>query len=107
QIYTLSLHDALPISIADLVVRDLSDRRDQQRMRALQPRVALDISPANPRTDMNCLGSDLDFTQALNSSQVDQQSGSSQTKSHGGDEALPARERLGIALREQRNRFGE
>ena len=95
-------------AVADLVVRDMLDRGAEQRVRALQPLVVLDVAPARTRTQAHAVFRDGDLLQLLQLADVDQHRRRGEAKRHRRQEALGAvrkdRHRLDF---HQRSRNGE
>ena len=85
-------------AIADLIMRDMRDGRDQQRMRRLQPRVLENVAPAHHGAERDAAIGDLDLPQLRKLAQIDQQRGSSDAKRQHRHETLAAGKRLGLAV---------
>ena len=94
-------------AVADLIMRDVLDGRDQQRMRLAQPRVVEDVAPAHHGAEGDAVVRDLDLPQLGELAQIDQQRRRSDAERQHRHQALAAGQRLGFAVMgcEQRNRF--
>ena len=96
-------------AIADLIMRDVFDGRDQQRMRLAQPRVVEDVAPAHHGAERDAVVRDLDLPQLGELAQIDQQRRRSDAERQHRHQTLAAGQRLGFAVmrRQQRDRVGE
>ena len=96
-------------AIADLVVRDMRDRGLEQRMRADEPRVVLDVAPAHHGAERDAVGGNPDLAQLRELAQIDQQRRLRQPERQHRHQALAAGERLGVAVArgEQLHGFGQ
>lgn len=84
-------------AIADLVVRDVSYRFNQQRVRDLQLRAALDVTPAHQGTDTNCIMVSRNAVQTGDTADINQESGCCEPECHHRNQALTAGNGLGLA----------
>ena len=96
-------------AIADLVMRDMCDRRPQQRMRVAQPPIVLDFAPAHLCAEPNPIFGDDDAVEARQFAQIDEQFRRGEAKRQQRHQALPAGDRLRLAAvrRQQRHRLGD
>src|SRR5690348_13467882 len=83
-------------TIADLVVRDVSYRFNEQRMCDLQLRAALDVTPAHQGTDTNCIMVGHNAVQTGNTADINQESGFCEPECHHRNQALSAGNDLGL-----------
>ena len=96
-------------AVADLVMRDVRDRRLQQRMRGREPRIVLDVAPAHHGAEPHAVGGNLDLVQLGQLAQVDEQRRRSDTERQHRHQALPAGDGtcLPIMGGKQRDGFGQ
>ena len=96
-------------AIANLIMRDMLDGRDQERMRLAQSRVVEDVAPAHHGAERDAVIRDLDLPQLGELAQIDQQRRRGDAERQHRHQALAAGQRLGLAVvrGEQRNRFGD
>ena len=96
-------------AVADLVMRDMRDRRLQQRMRGRKPRVVQDVAPAHHGAEADAVGADPDLSQFFQLAQVDQQLRRGDAERQHRHQALAAGDHLGVAVLrgEQLHGFGE
>jgi hypothetical protein len=95
-------------TIADLIVRDMLDGRDQQRLCAAQASIVENVAPAHQRTECDAARRNRDRTKLRQLAQVDQEGRRSKAKGKHGYEALTARDGLGVLTRgEQSSCFGD
>src|ERR1051325_318551 len=95
-------------AVADLVMRDMLNRRGEERLRALQLMAVQDVAPTHSCAQDREVLSELHALEARYFPKVDQQRRRRQAEGHGGNEALAAGERLGAASRsEQLDRLVE
>jgi hypothetical protein len=85
-------------TIADLVMRDMRDRRVQQRMARCQPLIVLDVTPAYERAEPEAVIADGNIAEPRQPPQIDQQARGRQAESENRHQALSARDhqRLGV-----------
>ena len=90
-------------------MRDVLDRRDQQRLRLAQSRVVEDVAPAHHGAEGDAVIRDLDLPQLGKLAQIDQQRRRSDAKRQHRHQALAAGQRLGFAVmgRQECDRVGE
>src|SRR5262245_55595610 len=62
----VGMRQATPNSaaVANLIMRNMTDRMPEQRMRGRKPRVAEYVAPAHHGTESNAIAADLDLAQA-------------------------------------------
>ena len=96
-------------AIADLVVRDLTDRGLEQGMRGIEPRVVLDVEPAHHGAEPHAGVGDLDPPQLGELAEIDDERGRGDAERHHRHQALAAGEYLGVAVArpEQRHRLAK
>ena len=96
-------------AVADLIMRDMLDGGDQERMRRAQPLVVENLAPAHHGAERDAVGCDLDLPQLAELAQIDQQRRRGDAKRHHRHQALAAGKRFGFAVvrGQQRNRFGD
>ena len=82
---------------ADLVVRDVSYRFNEQRVRDLQLRAALDVTPAHQGTDTDYIMVGRNAVQTGNTADINQESRFGEPECHHRNQALSAGNGLCLA----------
>src|SRR5262249_35490467 len=84
--------------VADLVMRDMRDRRVQQRMRRRQPLIVLDVVPAYERAEPEAVIADGNIAEPRQPPQIDQQARGRQAEGENRNQGLSPGddERLGV-----------
>jgi hypothetical protein len=96
----IGMRDAAPdrAAVADLIVRDMGNRGLEQRMRAIEPPVVLDVAPAHHGAQRHAAVGNPDAAQVGELAQIDQQRRLGETEGEHRHQALAPGQRLRIAV---------
>ena len=85
-------------AVANLIMRDMLDGGDQERMRRAQALVVENLAPAHHGAECDAVGCDLDVPQLAELAQIDQERRRGDAKSQHRHQALAAGKRFSFAV---------